>query len=56
MPVLEYCSAMWCSAVDTHLKLLCRVVNGPRYLSGGVFYYNIVRRISVAVFYMVCKV
>ena len=22
LPVLEYCSAVWCSAVDTHLKLL----------------------------------
>ena len=22
MPVLEYCSAVWCSAADTHLKLL----------------------------------
>ena len=22
LPVLEYCSAVWCSAADTHLKLL----------------------------------
>ena len=22
LPVLEYCSAVWCSATDTHLKLL----------------------------------
>ena len=22
LPVLEYCSAAWCSAADTHLKLL----------------------------------
>ena len=28
MPVLEYCSAVWCSAADTHLKLLDRVVSG----------------------------
>ena len=28
LPVLEYCSAVWCSAADTHLKLLDRVVNG----------------------------
>ena len=27
LPVLEYCSAVWCSAVDTHLKLLDRVVS-----------------------------
>ena len=24
LPVLEYCSAVWCSAADTHLKLLDR--------------------------------
>ena len=22
LPVLEYCSAVWCTAADTHLKLL----------------------------------
>ena len=27
LPVLEYCSAAWCSADDTHLKLLDRVVS-----------------------------
>ena len=27
-PVLEYCSAVWCLAADTHLKLLDRVVSG----------------------------
>ena len=26
LPVLEYCSAVWCSAADTHLKLLDRAV------------------------------
>ena len=35
--VLEYCSAVWCSAADTHLKLLDRVVSGARFLTGGVF-------------------
>ena len=25
---LEYCSAVWCSAVDTHLIILDRVVSG----------------------------
>ena len=28
LPVLEYCSAVWCSAADTHLKLLVRAVSG----------------------------
>ena len=27
LPVLEYCSAVWCSAADTHLKLQDRVVS-----------------------------
>ena len=29
MPVLEYCSAVWCSAADTHLKQLDRAVAVP---------------------------
>ena len=28
LPVLEYCSALWCSAADTHLKMLDRAVSG----------------------------
>ena len=28
LPVLEYCSSVWCSAADTHLRLLDRVVSG----------------------------
>ena len=35
LPVLEYCSAVWCSAADTHLKLLDRAVSGGRFLTGG---------------------
>ena len=35
LPVLEYCSAVWCSAADTHLKLLDRTVSGARFLTGG---------------------
>ena len=39
LPVLEYCSAVRCSAADTHLKLLDRVVSGDRSLipaNGGL--------------------
>ena len=36
LPVLEYCSVVWCSAADTHLKLLDRVVSGACFLTGGV--------------------
>ena len=37
LPVLEYCSAVWCSAADTHLKLQDRVVSGVHFITGGVF-------------------
>ena len=33
LPVLEYCSAVWCSAADTHLKLLDRAVSGYLYIN-----------------------
>ena len=35
--VLEYCSAVWCSAADTHLNLLDRVVCFASFLTVGVF-------------------
>ena len=35
LPVLEYCSAVWCSAADTHLKLLDRVVSGVSFFNWG---------------------
>ena len=56
LPVLEYCSAVWCSAADTHLKLLNSVVSGARFLTGGVFERDIARRRSVAVFCMLYKI
>ena len=31
LPVLEYCSAVWCSAADTHLKILDRADSGVRF-------------------------
>ena len=52
LPVLKYCSAVWCSAADTHLKLLDRAVSGARFLTGGVFEWDISHRRSVAV--LVC--
>ena len=56
MPVLEYCSAVWCSAADTHLKLLDRVVSGARFLTGVVFECDIAHRRSVAVLHMLYKI
>ena len=35
LPVLEYCSSVWCSAADTHFKLLDRVVSGARFLTAS---------------------
>ena len=56
LPVLEYCSAVWCSAADTHLKLLDQVVSGACFLAGGVLNCNLSHRWSVAVLYMLYKI
>ena len=56
LPVLEFCSAVWRSAADTHLKLLDRAVSGARFLAGGVFECNIAHRRSVAVLRMLYKI
>ena len=47
---------MWCSAADTHLKLLNRAVSGGRFLTGGVFECDIAHRRSVAVLCMLYKI
>ena len=36
VPVLEHCSAVWCSAADSHLKLLDIVIRSAGFLAGGV--------------------
>ena len=56
LPVLEYCSAVWCSAANTHLKLLGRAVTGARFLTGRVFECDISHRRSVAVLCMLYKI
>ena len=33
----EYCSAVWCFAAHTHVKLLDRVVNGVNFFTQCVF-------------------
>ena len=57
LPVLEYCSAVWCSAANTHLKLLDQAVSGARFLTGGVFECDISHshRRSVAVVCIRCS-
>ena len=56
MPVLEHCFAVWCSAADTHIKLLDRAVSGARFPTGGVFECDIAHRRSVAVLCMLYKI
>ena len=43
---------MWCSAANTHLKLLDRAVSGARFLTVSVFECDIAHRRSVAVLCM----
>ena len=40
LPVLEYCSAVWCSAADSQPKLLDRVIRSAGFLAGGVLDCN----------------
>ena len=54
--VLEYCSAVWFSAAETHLRLLDRVVSGASFLTGGVFECDLAHRRSVAVLFMLYKI
>ena len=56
LPVLEYCSAGWCSAADTHLKLLDRAASGARFLTGDLFECDISHHRSVAVLCMLYKI
>ena len=56
LPVFEYCPVVWCSAADTHLKLLDRVVSGACFLAGGVLNCNLSHRRTVAVLCMLYKI
>ena len=56
LPILEYCSAAWCSTADTHLKLLDHAVSGARFLTMGVLECDIAHRQSVAGLCMVYKI
>ena len=56
LPILEYCSVVWCSAAHTHLKLLDCVVSGASFLTVGVFECELVHRRSVALLCMLYKI
>ena len=56
LQVLEYRSAVRCSAVDSHLKRLDRVVRGARFLAGGLLDSNLAHWRSVAVLCVLFKI
>ena len=56
LPVLGYCSAVLCSAADTNLRLLDRVVSVASFLTGGVFECDLAHRRSVEVVCMLYKI
>ena len=56
LPVFEYCSAVWCSAANTHLKLLDCVVSGASFSTGGLFECDLAHRRSVAVLCTLYKI
>ena len=56
LPVFEYCSAVWCSAADTHLKILDRIVSGASLFTGDVFECDRAHRRSVVVLCMLYKI
>ena len=41
------CSALWCSAADSNLKLLVRVVRSVGFLAGGVLECNLAHRATL---------
>ena len=51
-----YCSAVWCLAADTHLRLLDRVVSGTSFLTGRMFACDLAHRRSVAVLCILYKI
>ena len=55
LPVLEYCSAVWCSAADTYLKLLDHELSGASFLTGGVFECDLAHRRYMSVLCMQYK-
>ena len=56
LPVLQYRSALWCSAADSNLKLLGRVVRSAGFLAGGVLECHLSLRQSVAELCMLFKI
>ena len=56
LSVLDLCSAVWCSAADSHLKLLDKVVRSSRLSAGSDLECNLAHHRSVAVLCMLFKI
>ena len=56
LPVFEYCSAVSCSAADSHLKLLDKVVRSAGFLAGGVLECNLANPQAIAELCMLLKI
>ena len=56
LPSFQCSSAVWCSAANTHLKILDHAVSGSQFLTGGVFECDIAHHRSVAVLCMLYKI
>ena len=56
LSVFEYCSAVWCSAADSHLKLLDKVVRSAGFQAGGILECNLAIRRYVAELCMLFKI
>ena len=56
LPVLEFCSAVWCLTANIDLLQLDRAVSGTPFLTGGVFERDTAHRRYVIVLCMVYKI
>ena len=54
LPVLEYCSAVWCSTADTHHKLLDRIVSGACFFNRGVWLSATLHIVELWQYYVPC--
>ena len=52
----RYRVAVWCSAANTHLKLLDHAVSGARFITGSVFERDIAHLRFVTVLCMLYKI
>ena len=54
LPVLEYCSAVWCSAADTHLNTTGPCSQWCQFLNWGVCLSVTLRLVGLRQYYVLC--